>query len=744
VPSGLVVDANGTPVTGARVHLLPPDPRWETNATTDVNGRFTARRPLTGPLRITVRAPGYALHQTHAEADEAELRKPITLTTGHDVTVLVLDAQNQPLPDAQVNWTFDYRGPNKLDRTLTDTSGRALVRHLPDNIPVYLQIEAANHATLGHGPLRVLDYSADSPLVVRLQAAGVTTLRVIFDDDETPVANARVRVGASTPGWSQANNPHPSWSYGGIRTGPDGALRLEHLRLDVAYRLAVESTLAENASVELEPGHVGEKTVRLTRLRSLRVRLKNFPDPFRGTAISLSSTREIPTLNTAYGDTHQIKLNDQGAGETSIKQVGTGRLFLRFQDKRLRSLDLTAESAAELGDELVIDYESLPQEARSLQRVEIRFMHGNKRLFPAGRFYIHRLDQPHVWDADGFTLDPGHPLFAEWTIGTRLKSTNGWALIGATIDLEKWGEDREIVINEQTTEIVVPVKPAGMIRAQVLDADGTLVRGAYVHAFSNHRDPSKRTYLSFSSGRQFGEWQASGPVDFALGNHRLWVANGFVFALSPPVKVSARNPMADVVVRLPRSRRYELRLTDEAGRPAANIACQISLRFENNQYPMPSGALLQLASDLDGRVVFDAGEDLADWRGLVLMLEASGLGRARTRVMVPAQTMNAPAPIRLPPAVAFTGRVVNRATGLGIPGVTVRRQFVSTTATAFSQEPGVLTNADGRFVFADFAAGERFRLWPEWPTTLGLKRIPSPIPEYTTADTDVVIHLEPE
>lgn len=741
IVSGRVVDEAGDPVASANVHLLPPDPRWETSATTGKDGRFTSRRPLTGALRITVRAPGKALHLTYADADEAELREPITLNTGHDVHVVVLDAQNHPLTDAQVSWTFDYRGQNKLDRTRTDTSGRALVRHLPDNIPVYLQIEAANHATLGQGPLRVMDYSADSPLAVRLQSSGVTTLRVIFDDDETPVANARVRVGASTPGWSQANNPYPSWSYGGIRTDPDGVVRLEHLRPDVAYRLAVESTLAESASVALEPGHVGEKTVRLARLRPLRVRLINFPDTFHGTAISLSSTRVIPALNTAHGDTHQVKLNDQGAGETSIKQVGTGRLFLRFQDKRLRALDLVAKSAAELGDELVIDYESLPQEARSLQRVAIRFMHGDRRLFPAGRFYIHRLGQPHVWDSDGFTLDPGKPLFAEWIVGTRLKPTSGWAMIGATIDLEKWGEDREIVIDAQTTEIVVPVKPAGMIRAQVLDADGALVRGAYIHAFDNQRDPSKRTYLSFSSGRQFGEWQASGPVDFALGNHRLWGAEGFVFALSPPAKVSANNPMADVVVRLPRSRRYELRLTDEAGRPAANIGCRISLRFADHQYPSPSNTLLQLASDLDGRVVFDAGEDLVDWKGLVLMLEASGPGRALTRVMVPAQTMNAPTPIRLLPAVAFTGRVVNRATGLGIPGITVHRRIEA--QRAFAQERGVLTNADGRFVFTDFAAGQRFRLYPEWPTRLGLRPESSPTSEYTPTDTGVVIYMVP-
>lgn len=74
--------------------------------------------------------------------------------------------------------------------------------------------------------------------------------------------------------------------------------------------------------------------------------------------------------------------------------------------------------------------------------------------------------------------------------------------------------------------------------------------------------------------------------------------------------------------------------------------------------------------------------------------------------------------------------------------MTVRRRSVS--ATAFAQEPGVLTNADGRFVFTDFAAGERFQLWPEWSTHLGLKRTPSPVSEYTTTDTGVVIHLEPE
>lgn len=740
IVSGIVVDESGAPVPSAHVHLVSTNIREE-GARTDANGRFTARRPLTGPLRITVRAQGYAVRQTHVEADEAELREPIKLTTGRDVAVLVLDENDQPLGDARINWNLDNRGQNKLDQAHSDASGRAIIRHLPDDIPVHLQIEAPGHATLAHRTLRVADYSADSPLVIRLRPAGVTTLRVVFEDDGTPVPDVRVRVGSSTPERSPIGNPYPSWNYSGLGSGPDGVVKLEHLRPEVAYRLSVGSPRTESASVELEPGHVGEKIVRLARLRPLRVSFKNFPDPFRGEVVRFSSMRTDPASGHVYSQSHHVKLDAHGAGSTLINYTGTGQFTLRFQDRRLQSLNVDTPSALNLGDELVIDYANIPPEARTLRRVEIRFMHGNTRLFPAGRFYISR-QEPNVWQSDGFSLQPDQPLFAEWTIGTRLKPTSGWAMIGATVDLEKWGEYHEILIDDQTTEIVVPVKPAGMIRAQVVNAEGALVRDAAVRGFTTHRNVENRRHLSFPGNRHYGEWQASGPVDFGLGGHRIWGADGMVFALSQPLRVSARNPVADVVVRLPKTQRYTFLFTDERGQPVAGVACRLRVRFGPEDLPDPPMSFIDLTSDQSGRVTFDAGEDLADWKGLTLMVEASGLGRARTRVMVPAQTMNAPTPIRLPPAVAFTGRVVNRATGLGIPGVTVRRRSVS--ATAFAQEPGVLTNADGRFVFTDFAAGERFQLWPEWSTHLGLKRTPSPVSEYTTTDTGVVIHLEPE
>lgn len=740
VVSGVVVDSEGRAVAGAQVHVVTADVN-ETGATTDAEGRFAARRALSGAVRITVRAEGRALRVLYAEADEAELRQPIRMEPGRSVSVQVLDAKGRPLPGARVQWSHGVRALDRRDHTHADENGRATVPHLTGDTPVEFLIEAAGHAAAGVNAVRVAEHGSDNPLVVRLEPSSPVTLRVVFADDGTPVPDARARVGASAPGWSPAN-PYPSWSYAGLSGSPDGVVRVEHLRRDMAYRLSVGSGRAESGVVEIAPGMAGEIEVRLPRLRPLRVRLVNFPASYRGARLELSSSRTDPASGNHHVSSHPVTIDARGEGATVVRSTGTGRFLLSFADRGLRRLNVDAPSAEVFGGELVVDYEAAPPEARELRRVEVRFVHKGGRLHPAGEFHIYRFDPPNVWNFDSFSLEAGRPLFAEWPVGTRLRLARAGALVGAGVDLGSGDDDREIVVTGDLSVLEVPVKPAGMIRARALDSEGGPVRTARFHVGTEGWFGARRHGVSFESGRQLGDWKVSGPVEFGRARHAVWAGDGLVFTRGEPVRVTEANPVADVELRLPRPMRAELTFVDESGGPVPGASCRLLLRFSGPGSDAPPTALLQLASDHEGRVVFDVGEDIARWKKLELLVEAWGAGLARTGARVPVENLPAPAPIRMSPAVAFEGRVVDRATGRGIPGVRV--QVYRSDSRTFPRDPGVLTNADGRFQLTDLAAGERFQLSFEWSSHLALRPPPGRKGGYVAGeDSGVVLEFEP-
>ncbi len=740
VVSGKVVDAEGRPVAKAQVHLVTGDVQ-EGSATTDTDGRFATRGMFSGAVRVRVRAEGHALRVVHAEAEEAELREPIVLGAGHTVALRVFDSEGRALPGAKVRWTYDVSAPDRRDEAWADENGLALAHHVSPDARVSFVVEAAGHAAVGVGAARVEEHGPDNPLQVRLPASNSITLRVVYDDDGSPVPDALVRVGDSTPPWSPAN-PRPSWSFSGLRGSGEGIVRVEHLRLDHAYRLKVDSARAESVSVAVAPGQSGEIEARLPRLRPLRVRLINFPADFHGERLVLSSGVSDPASDATYSRSQPVAIDNRGAGETVIRSTGTGRFVLGFPDRRLHRFKVDVPSAEVFGGELVIDYAAAPEELRELRRVEVRFMHGRQRLYPAGEYHIHRFDPPNVWNFDAFALEAGQPLFAEWTPGTRLRLARAFAMVGAVVDLRPADEDREIVVDDRLTVLEVPVKPAGLIRARALGAEGEIVREATFLVRTDARAREHRFKVSFESWRQRGEWKVSGPVEFGRQRHHVWAGQGLVFARSEAVRVTQSHPVADVELRLPRRARAELRFVDLAGRPAPHVHAQLQLRFSGPDGDAPPGAFLQLAGDNRGRVVFEVGEDIARWKGLELLVEAWGPELGRTRVKLPVAQLSSPAPIRLPPAVIFAGRVINRADGRGISEVRVRVHGAD--GAEFTQGMGVVTDAEGRFAIPGVAAGQRLRLSPAWPNHLRLRPLPQRRSEYVAGEEgDVVLEFEP-
>jgi len=742
--SGQAIAPDGTPIKGAHVHFLSTGIR-ETSATTDADGRFRSRRPLAGPVRLTVRAEGFALRVTHAAVDEAELAGPIELSPGHRVHLRVLGADGAPLPGTLVQWTYDVSGPDNRDQVRTDASGHAVLPHQTEDCPVFLSIEGPGHATIGHGPLRVNAYGEDSPLTVRLPPATSTRLRLVFDDG-TPVPDARLHVAASSQPWSPTS-PYPIWSYPNLRTDANGEALVEHLHDHVSYTLEVNSPRSDPFAVTIPalPDRPAELTAKAPRLRVLKLRLINFPDPFRGQTVDVQVSRALPGDKGMLSRSPRITIDANGSAETTLNNIGEGRFILSFSDRRLRGLNIDVPSATDLLPELVIDHAKIGDSAVPLRRVEVRFLHGGKRVFPAGRFHIHRYE-PGVWNSDGFALETDKPLFAEWTPGTRLKLSSGWGLIGVDLDLSTADREREIVIDETTEFLDVPVKPAGLVRVKVLDANGEPVRDALLFGEAARPKKENNHTLSFPGQLRIGEWMISTPVALDGKDLRIWASQGFqnfAFARSEPVSLTRRRPVADVVVRLPRITEHMWRVLDRSGSPVPSAHCQFRIEFTDTPGRSPVWSVQTATTNADGEVVVGFGEDFPEWKDLQVHVMAVAPGFARTYSTVSAPALRNPPPvIILDPAKVFLGRVVNVATGQGFPGATIRRY--PTEGRELFTSPEVLSNENGYFTFTDLAPGERFRLSVSWPGYLKLKQARGFRYDYTTEDGTAVLPFEPQ
>lgn len=644
VVSGRLVDEAGRAVAGARVHVLPADARQEYWVVSDAEGKFDGTRAVRGSATVWAWAEGFAPAKTALQANEREPTGPIVMGVGVMVPVRILDEAGAPLVGATVDWELRGGMPRDKQRSFTDATGVARGSHLSPSMPVTLHAQAAGHAAGRRRDLRVDEWLATGEVPeIRLRRGRVVRVRLVAEGDGSPVAGAGLRIATAAAEAGPGAVVYPDWNYRGLRTNADGEARLDFLRADADYgiEVAMPGRSADRFGFALGRGGAGESEQVVTVPRRWRVAVEfvNLPEPHRGGSLHLVEARESrPDWNApAFHGRVPMKVDREGTGRVVVEGRGETSVTLSFREPELRPLELKVTRAMIAAGAARVDHdrEAAVRGAGPMRRVEIRFMNDGQRMYPAGRFYIHRQVAEYVWDADGFALEPGKPLFAEWSVGTRLRLTAGWGLVGAMIEPEVVDKDAELVIEATSEELVVPVRPAGMVRVQVLDAVGRVVEDASVNGSSDHEEPSERRRILFNSPARGADWAVSEPVAYSFFGTPIWAAKGLVFVRGSKVNVSARRPVADVTLTLPKTRTYRLRFTDEAGAALAGVECSLMLRFGARHGDGASTGRVEGTSDGSGRVRFVAGEDLTRWKDVELMVEATAPGFERTALAVP-------------------------------------------------------------------------------------------------------------
>jgi len=192
---GRVVDSDGRPISGARVHAMvfsaPGSTRvFARRGESGENGAWRLAGLASGKLRLAITAPGFAQldRLIELEGGTEEDLGSITLEPARNVELYVTDTDKRPVAEAEIT-TENGR------RVFTDSEGFAQLGGLPRNPAQEVEVDAPGFlsTTVRLGPPR------KEPLEVELTAALLAVGRFL-DHDGVPVAGgqATLEIGDQT------------------------------------------------------------------------------------------------------------------------------------------------------------------------------------------------------------------------------------------------------------------------------------------------------------------------------------------------------------------------------------------------------------------------------------------------------------------------------------------------------------------------------------------------------------------
>ena len=275
---GRVLDPDGRPVAGAKLYLGSRDKEatYPLRATSDGDGRFTFRSPLSGspghdsadqapPLRVLAVAKGYGC----AWVSVGSADKVLTLRLVKDAAVSgrIVDADGKPVANAKltVDGVADFTGAQKSGVVFAYTTpysagypcdANGWPGPLPDQGVVAMTSAEGRFKLTGVGPGRVVGLHLEGPGIattdlqvisgtpVQHVAGASRPIRGVVRDKTTgrPLAGATVFVALGGRWWSSAfqEDPEERVRWGKTVTDKDGRYELLGLAKPPNYKLGVK------------------------------------------------------------------------------------------------------------------------------------------------------------------------------------------------------------------------------------------------------------------------------------------------------------------------------------------------------------------------------------------------------------------------------------------------------------------------------------------------------------------------
>ncbi len=194
---GIVMDSQGSPVTGAQVANYGNRGSAQCETLTDEEGKFALDDLLEGytAFRIVVTAKGFAPAKLSVEPGTAETPGSVnvTLTPGHGVRGRVVDEHGRPAEGAFVtprSPAYPFQGVKQIVRTGKD--GGFVFDSLPGE--AVFDVFMPGYARMSRLSLPL---DGDELITMALEAPGVIRGRVVDAETGEPLRQFRVRVGFS-------------------------------------------------------------------------------------------------------------------------------------------------------------------------------------------------------------------------------------------------------------------------------------------------------------------------------------------------------------------------------------------------------------------------------------------------------------------------------------------------------------------------------------------------------------------
>ena len=239
--------------------------------------------------------------------------------------------------------------------------------------------------------------------------------------------------------------------------------------------------------------------------------------------------------------------------------------------------------------------------------------------------------------------------------------------------------------------IAIPLVAAGALYVTARNADGSPARGLSF-GVEHIAAPGRRGYFSRGLGNEAnraGETWVSGPLPLD-GTYQAYGWKGNSFCVSKHVRITERQPDAEVELRFPVGEHFDGLVLDANGNPVRDLELKPSFRLNKDHW----FGLAEVLTDEGGRFRLEnttptVGEYFVE-------LSAPGLRAEKVRLNFQSQ----PQAIRLQRGRSLTGLVVEADTGHVIPGAEVRAADLQ-----HGDRPTLKTHTDGdgRFAFTSLA-----------------------------------------
>lgn len=311
--SGRVAGADGKPLSGAEVRILPkeessPRPRWRSAGTaappvvvkTGEDGTFTARGLDGKSFRVRIQAKGLAPFQSSEVPAGATLR--VTLKPGATRTGIVRDLQTkEPVAGATVvaiEPEAQAFGEEAYLRTTSGEDGRFTFTDLPGG-DVAVEAWSPRHARAllrGFVSRTAAKEDEKNPVPTLFLRPGGSVAGKVVEADGSPVEGATVSVRPSSTGWlamMDMNLP------GSARTDAKGAFSFEGLPAGTRWEARAEKdgfSDGKSRAVDLERGdRIADLDVRLDAAATLAFRLiDERGEPLTEAQVSVEAASKAP------------------------------------------------------------------------------------------------------------------------------------------------------------------------------------------------------------------------------------------------------------------------------------------------------------------------------------------------------------------------------------------------------------------------------------------------------------------